>query len=165
MRIVRPCLRLFLLSILFNAAPASAQFDSGTVVGTVRDTSGAVVQGAKVTLTSAATGISVSKTSTDDGNYEFPASKPGMYLVTAEKAGFAMALVDNVQLQVGRRRQQLPQPQAGADFVTAHRTARAPRFDNPRVGETRRRIARHIHRAPAPERDVVRHADGYTRAG
>jgi hypothetical protein len=99
MRLLSVCLALFLLS----ASAAFAQFDSGTVVGTVRDTSGAVVPGAKVTLTSVATGISVSKTSTDDGNYEFPAVKPGMYVVTAEKTGFALALVDNVQLQVGAR--------------------------------------------------------------
>ena len=99
MRLLSVCLALFLMS----APAAFAQFDSGSVVGTVRDASGAVVPGAKVTLTSVATGISVIKTSTDDGNYEFPAVKPGMYVVTAEKAGFALALVDNVQLQVGAR--------------------------------------------------------------
>jgi Carboxypeptidase regulatory-like domain/TonB-dependent Receptor Plug Domain/TonB dependent receptor len=96
-------LSLFLCVLLLAPSAARAQFDSGTVVGTVRDASGAVVPAAKVTLTSVATGISVSKTSGDDGNYEFPAVKPGMYVVTAEKAGFALALVDNVQLQVGAR--------------------------------------------------------------
>jgi hypothetical protein len=99
MRLLSLCLALFLAS----ASAAFAQFDSGTVVGTVRDGSGAVVPGAKVTLTSVATGISVNKVSTDDGNYEFPAVRPGMYVVTAEKTGFALALVDNVQLQVGAR--------------------------------------------------------------
>ena len=34
---------------------------------------------------------------------EFPAVKPGIYVVTAEKTGFALALVDNVQVQVGAR--------------------------------------------------------------
>src|SRR5205085_8949953 len=74
-----------------------------TVVGTVRDTSGAVVPGAKVTITSAGTGISVVKQSAAGGNFEFPAVRPGGYLVTAEKTGFAMALVDNLQVQVGAR--------------------------------------------------------------
>jgi len=32
--------------------------------------------------------------------------------------------------------------------MTAHRTARAARFDNPRVGETGFRVARHIHAHP-----------------
>jgi hypothetical protein len=69
----------------------------------VRDASGGVVPGAKVTLTSAQTGISVVKTSGDDGNYEFVAVRPGTYVVTAEKTGFAIALVDNVQVQVAAR--------------------------------------------------------------
>lgn len=91
------------LAILAWAAPARAQFDSATVVGTVRDASKAVVPGAKVTLTAGGTGISVVRTSGTDGNYEFPSVKPGQYVVTAEKAGFALALVDNVQVQVGAR--------------------------------------------------------------
>ena len=82
---------------------AFAQFDTATVVGTVRDSSNAVVPSAKVTLTGVETGISVVRMSSADGNYEFPAVKPGRYLVTAEKTGFAVALVDNVQVQVGAR--------------------------------------------------------------
>jgi hypothetical protein len=89
--------------LLLTSPAARAPFDSGTVVGTVRDASGAVMPAAKVTLTGVATGISISRTSADDGNYEFSAVKPGTYVVTAEKTGFALALVDNVQLQVGAR--------------------------------------------------------------
>ena len=99
-------IRLVVVSLLVlfaGVAPASAQFDSAAVVGTVRDSSSAVVPGAKVTLTSAETGISVSKTTGDDGNFEFAAVKPGMYVVTAEKTGFALALVDNLRAQVGAR--------------------------------------------------------------
>ncbi len=92
-----------LLVLVAGVAPALAQFDSAVVVGTVRDSSSAVVPGAKVTLTSAETGISVSKTTGDDGNFEFAAVKPGMYVVTAEKTGFALALVDNLRAQVGAR--------------------------------------------------------------
>ena len=82
---------------------AWAQFDTATVVGTVRDASNAVVPDAKVTLTATATGISVVRTSAENGGFEFPAVKPGLYLVTAEKSGFALALVENVQVQVGAR--------------------------------------------------------------
>ena len=56
-----------------------------------------------MTLTSVETGISIVRTSSGDGNYEFAAVKPGLYVVTAEKTGFALALVDNVQVQVGAR--------------------------------------------------------------
>jgi hypothetical protein len=99
MRVVALCVCL----VLLTASAAFAQFDSGSIVGTVRDASGAVVPAAKVTLTRAATGIAVAKASTSDGNYEFAAARPGLYVMTAEKAGFALALIDNVQLQVGAR--------------------------------------------------------------
>src|SRR6187455_997583 len=102
MRMVRWFL-LGVIALLLPAAPARAQFDSATVVGTVRDASKAVVPGAKVTLTAVGTGISAIRTSNDDGNFEFPAVKPGLYVVTAERTGFALALVDNVQVEVGAR--------------------------------------------------------------
>jgi Carboxypeptidase regulatory-like domain/TonB dependent receptor/TonB-dependent Receptor Plug Domain len=90
-------------TLLLAASSALAQFDSATVVGTVRDATNAVVPAAKVTLTGVDTGISVVKMSTENGSFEFPAVKPGVYIVTAEKSGFALALVDNVLVQVGAR--------------------------------------------------------------
>jgi hypothetical protein len=99
MRFVFVCL----CAVFLTASTALAQFDTGAVVGTVRDGSGAVVPGAKVTLTSIDTGISIVRPSSGDGNYEFAAVKPGKYVVTAEKSGFAIALVDDVQVQVGAR--------------------------------------------------------------
>jgi hypothetical protein len=89
--------------LLLTAVSASAQFDTATVVGTVRDASESVIPDAKVTLTAIETGISAVRMSGADGNYEFPAVRPGTYIVTAEKAGFAVAMVDQVQVQVGAR--------------------------------------------------------------
>ena len=43
------------------------------------------------------------RTSGADGTFEFVTVKPGVYVVTAEKTGLSMALVDNVQVQVGSR--------------------------------------------------------------
>src|SRR5215204_2251537 len=103
MRIVRLAAIGTFLVIMAWAVPAHAQFDSATIVGTVRDASKSVVPGAKVTLTAVDTAITVVRLSGSDGNYEFPAVKPGQYVVTAEKAGFALALVDNIQAQVGAR--------------------------------------------------------------
>ena len=98
--------RLLCLALLFlmsSVHRASAQFDTASVVGTVRDSSGAVVPDAKVTLTNTATGVSQTRTTAPDGNYEFVAVRPGDYLVTAEKPGFSIALTDNVQVQVAAR--------------------------------------------------------------
>jgi hypothetical protein len=89
--------------LLLTAINASAQFDTASVVGTVRDASESVIPDAKVTLTAIETGISAIRMSGADGNYEFPAVRPGAYIVTAEKPGFAVAMVDQVQVQVGAR--------------------------------------------------------------
>src|SRR4029450_12633306 len=89
--------------MLCAASAAFAQFDPAAVVGTVRDGSGAVVPSAKVTLTAVDTGISIVRASGADGNYELAAVKPGRYVVSAEKIGFAVALVDDVQVQIGAR--------------------------------------------------------------
>src|SRR5262245_18652771 len=100
MRLVTLCVTMFFLLI---APPAYAQFDTATVVGSVHDSSAAVVAGAKVTLISADTGISTVKMSAENGGFEFPAVRPGIYAVTAEKSGFTPARVESVQVQVGAR--------------------------------------------------------------
>ena len=94
---------LLVLALLVMAAPAWAQFETATVVGTVKDSTGAVVPEAKVTLTNTATGVTVERMSSANGSYEFFTVRIGSYVVTAEKAGFSVALVDNIQVTVGAR--------------------------------------------------------------
>jgi len=90
-------------TLAFAVPRAAAQFDTASVVGTVKDVSGGIVPDAKVTLTSIQTGVSVVRTTNADGTYEFANVRPGIYLVSAEKSGFSIALVDNVQVQVAAR--------------------------------------------------------------
>jgi hypothetical protein len=80
-----------------------AQFDTASVVGTVRDNTGGVVPGATVTLTNLDTGITAVHVTDENGNFEFPTVRIGRYKITAELQGFATALVDEVQLTVGAR--------------------------------------------------------------
>ena len=99
--------RVSLLAVLFvlgaGIPRALAQFDTASVVGTVKDSSGGVVSDAKVTLTNTENGVSAVRTTSSDGNFEFTNVRPGIYVVTAEKAGFSIALMDNVQVQVAAR--------------------------------------------------------------
>lgn len=96
-------LALAFLLIVCSALPAFAQFETGNIVGTIKDSTGAVVPGAKVTLTNVETGVTSDKVTDANGIYEFFTVRPGQYVVTAEKAGFSIALVDNIQLTVGAR--------------------------------------------------------------
>lgn len=105
---------LVLLSTLFFVSrPSFAQY-RGSLQGTVTDSTGAVVPGAKVTLTSGDTNISRDTTTSEGGVYTFPNLAPGRYTVKVEQTGFAPAAVDtvlrseqpqsqDVQLQVGQQ--------------------------------------------------------------
>src|SRR6266568_2976864 len=81
---------LYLLALLvFLPSLGFAQADTGTITGTVRDTSGAVVPDAMVTVRNAATGATRTAQTGGDGVYTFPALPPTLYDLTISKAGFA----------------------------------------------------------------------------
>jgi hypothetical protein len=83
---------------------AHAQVDTGAISGTVKDSSGAVVSGAKLTLRNEGTNFPTSTTTDSDGTYIFTPVKIGAYTVTAEYQGFQKIdhphIVVNVQQQV-----------------------------------------------------------------
>lgn len=91
--------KLYVLALLliFNL-PVLAQ-QSG-VVGTVKDSSGAVLSGASVTVKNINTGEERKATSNDVGQYAVPNLKVGMYDIVAEKAGFRRQRVESVALEV-----------------------------------------------------------------
>ncbi len=98
-------LRLFLIAFaLVMAKGLFAQVDTGQVLGTVKDQSGAVVPGAKVTLTNEGTTFTTFTTTGPDGTYIFTPVKIGTYTVAAEFQGFQKAtrkgVVVNVQQNV-----------------------------------------------------------------
>ncbi len=72
----------------------------GTVTGEVKDSSGAAVAGATITVTNTATNGVRIVTTNDDGLYTIPALVPGMYDVKAEKQGFKSTTRTGVELQV-----------------------------------------------------------------
>ena len=101
-RFVRSYVLLFAL-ILTLPATVAAQFETSSVVGSVRDGSGAAIGGAKVVLTNTGTGVSATTVTDATGNFEFFTVRLGTYLVTAEKEGFSIALADNVTVAIGTR--------------------------------------------------------------
>src|ERR1700682_4694135 len=89
--------------LIIGVAPLLAQFDTATVLGTVRDASGSVLTGTDITLTNQGTGISA-KTKTDEsGNYNFTNVKIGLYTVTAVAAGFSRAVAKDIKVDVNAR--------------------------------------------------------------
>jgi hypothetical protein len=93
---------LFLAAALVTGC-ALAQFDSATVLGTVRDPSGSVISNAKITLRNVNTGVAASVTTNSGGEYEFATVRIGDYKVTAEAPGFTSATTDQFNVAVGAR--------------------------------------------------------------
>ena len=69
----------------------------------VRDTSGAVIQGASVTLTNTATGVKTTTKTNNEGLYVFPYVQPGVYDVSASGSGFQTVKKPGVTVNVTER--------------------------------------------------------------
>ncbi len=81
----------FYLSLLCCASLLMAQSERGTISGTVRDSSGAVIPRAKVVITNTATNVVVNLTTNDTGEYTQPSVAAGTYNINVQKEGFRPA--------------------------------------------------------------------------
>src|ERR1700687_2430581 len=105
-----PNLASFRLSVLFLAVvcaassiPMWAQKDAGSIVGTVKDQTGAIVANAKVTVSDVERGIHLETTTNDSGEYVAGPLRVGRYTVTVEHPGFKRAVTPPVDLDVQQR--------------------------------------------------------------
>jgi hypothetical protein len=86
-----------LLLSLF-AASSRAQSTQGTILGTVKDSSGSVVPGADIKITNADEGATLAYSSDESGNFLIPDLKPGRYRIEVQKDGFKGEVHNDVQL-------------------------------------------------------------------
>ena len=77
-----------------------AQIDTGGITGTVKDPSGAVVSGAKITLTNVGTNVKTVTNSTSTGTYVFGGLLPGTYAIEASASGFTNYIVQGLEVHV-----------------------------------------------------------------
>jgi hypothetical protein len=96
--------RLLAASLFFFfCSYLQAQYDNGSLVGTIRDATGAAVPGAVVTITNNATAVTTKATTNGDGDYELPSIHVGVYTVSASAPGFTAAVANNIAVSVGGR--------------------------------------------------------------
>jgi outer membrane receptor protein involved in Fe transport len=91
-----------LLAMVGLASFAFAQLPTGTILGVVKDATGAVVPGTPLTVTNTETALTRTATSSEDGSYRFPALPVGRYEVRAEAPGFRKAVRSGLTLTVGQ---------------------------------------------------------------
>ncbi len=80
---------------------AQSEATTGTVRGTVSDTTGAVVPGAKVTVKNLDTGYTREVQTGDDGYFNIPLLPVGNYEVRIEKQGFSTLVQSNIPVKIG----------------------------------------------------------------
>ncbi len=107
-----------ILTLMLFVAACFAQVDTGTIVGTLTDASGAAMAGIGVTITNTATGIKSTAVSGERGQFVSPPLRPGPYTVSAEAPGFKRSVTEltlnlndraaaNMVLQLGAASEQV----------------------------------------------------------
>jgi len=104
-----PVIRIGLLSLMWLLGglclTASGQQFTGTLQGTVRDSSGAVVPGVEIAVTNQSTNVTINMTTGANGNYIAPQLPPSVYSVTVKKSGFKTSILANIKLDVQQIRE------------------------------------------------------------
>jgi outer membrane receptor protein involved in Fe transport len=98
--VVWGCVALVAVVLTLGATTGWAQSFRGTILGTVTDSSGAAVVGAKVTARNVDTGIERTTTTNESGEFNIPELQIGAYKVTVEKDGFQAAVTSGVSVSV-----------------------------------------------------------------
>src|SRR5256885_8948621 len=102
---LRVCRLSVLLTLLLGLCSVNVrpQVTSGTISGTVKDSSGAVVAKAKVTVASAEIGLVRSANSSADGGFVFPNLQPATYKIVVEADGFKKSETTGVVLSAAAK--------------------------------------------------------------
>jgi len=98
-------LRLSLLPlalVCFCSIAMTQELTTGSMVGVVKEESGAIVSGASVTVINRATGAQRSATSGETGEFSIPGLAPALYNVKVEKQGFRAYLVEGLELKINQ---------------------------------------------------------------
>ena len=97
--------RFVVMAVLLAALPTAvlAQFETASVLGTVKDGTGAVIVGSKITLENVKTGVLATTLSNDSGNFDFLAVQIGTYRIKVEATGFKAGLSADFTVAVSAR--------------------------------------------------------------
>jgi hypothetical protein len=113
--------------LVFVALPLRAQvFTAATVVGAVKDPSGGLVPGAKVTLTNTTNGFTYSATTDPTGEYVIRNLEPSVYRLKVQAQGFKTYELAGIILVVSQNARQDVTLEVGSTVQTVEVTATAP---------------------------------------
>lgn len=93
---------LFLILAIAAQVSAQTQITTGTIQGTVTDANGGAVPGANVEIKNLETNLTRTLSTDEGGRFVTLALPPGKYSVTVSKSGFATAVAESLDLNIGQ---------------------------------------------------------------
>src|ERR1700739_699158 len=126
-------LRRICLFYVLAAAAVNMAFGqvgaTGTILGTIMDSTGAILPNVKVTVTNTATDDAIQTQSNSVGDYNAPSLNPGSYIVAAQMTGFEKTQTDTFTLAVDQKIRINLTLKPGAVTETLQVTAQAVNLD------------------------------------
>ena len=143
-----------ILALFCLSGTLSAQQVFGSIVGTVTDSSGAAVNGAKVTITDVAKGTKSEVTTNESGFYTKGQLIPGQYQVSVEAAGFQRMVSNQITVQVDAEARFDVAMQVGNVTQEVDVTAAAPLLQADRADVAQTFDAHQIEELPSVGRNL-----------
>jgi hypothetical protein len=143
------------LALAYPAGRVLGQAVFGSIVGSVTDSSGAIVPGAKVTITDVGKGVNFETTSNDSGNYEQQHLIVGTYRVRVEAQGFQAYVQEGVVVNADASTQVNAVLQLGAVTQTVEVTAAVPILQTERTDVAQTFSERQVEDLPIYNRNFT----------
>ena len=128
-RQISSCVWIAIALLFLPSLTALAQYENGSIVGTIHDSTGAAVAGATVTVTNTATNSVSTVTTGASGDYDVPSLRVGVYNIKASGQGFSDAVAENITVSVGGRQRIDLSLSVGATTTTVEVTGVAVQID------------------------------------
>lgn len=131
-------LLMFVLLAVSGTAAYAQLAGKGAITGTVTDSEGAAIPGAKVVATKIDTGVAVTTTTTSAGDYNIPTLNPGQYTVVVTAPGFQQLKQEHVQINALETQTFSPKLAVGATTETVTVSSIPPQLEtsNATLGAT-----------------------------
>src|SRR5262249_42066278 len=155
---VVPLAAFFLASLLLSISAPSALAQTGgqaSLYGTVTDSSGAAIAGAKVTATNLGTNVTWTMSTDVAGNYAIPDLPIGQYKLDAEHAGFAVFEITGISVVVAQNTRVDVMMQIGMTKQTVTISEGAPLVDSESAATKGTVERQFIDQLPLIDRDVT----------
>jgi Carboxypeptidase regulatory-like domain len=143
-----------LLFAALLSTTALAQVEKGVITGLVKDSSGAIINKAQVTLRNSASGLTTATSTNGEGLYVSPPLDPGNYDVEIEAAGFKCVL-KHVRLEVAQRISANANLAPGGAFETVEVEATTVQFDTDTSTVSNIRTEQTVHDLPLNGRNFA----------